>query len=357
MKVGFYESRHLHEAGFFRFLFRALKRHAGAVVLGEDRPVKRDPNRKRGHEGACLVVDEARVFVDMSDHVFDFDPDGLGWADLYFKANLNREIARRVLEAKGLEASFGKLRAFTFFAPTLGKSHWYRAVFGIPGLRDAIRRRHLTHVVGVYENPYLRGEDPIKGVAGGRLTPSGMHFAIRDVFSKQLNQLKDLDVFSRLTSRGNGEIEDSRNVYPNLNHWHFLWKILTSDLLVLNTFPHALYPWKVFEAMGMGKPFVVERSPLVEIPEAFLPQAGTHFLEVLPGFGNFDARVPLEDPAAYRILDFPPTERIEEGMKRISARLRDREDMRRMQAACRDFARNRLNPRFVSNWFLTECAK
>ncbi len=357
MKVELYESRHLREAGFFRFIFRALQRYEGAVVIGEERPVRRDPNRKRGHEGACLQVDRVRLFIDMSDHVFDFDFGGLEWAEIYLKANLNRELAVRVLAENGREGDIPKLRPFSFFAPTLGKSHLYRRVFGLPGVRDWIRRRHATHVVGVYENPYLEGIEPLAGIGDGRLGPSGIHFAIRDAFSKELMGRSDLSVFTRLTSRGKHEIEDYRNVYPNLNHWRFLWQILTSDILVLNTFPHALYPWKVFEAMAMGKPFVVERSALVQMPEPFAPIAGIHFLEVLPGFGSFDPLVPLDDPASYRVLEFPPIGAIREGVANIAGVLTDRKRVQAMQAACREFARNRLNPRFVARWIVEEAGR
>tara|TARA_R100000027_G_scaffold67220_1_gene65106 strand:- start:3291 stop:4343 length:1053 start_codon:yes stop_codon:yes gene_type:complete len=348
--VKIYESRHLEESGFFQYLFQAL-RASGAEVV-EKAPHERQGRTDRHHEGAWAEIEGALVFFDMSDHVFDFDLQALQHADLYLKANLNRSLADRVLTEEGMADCSSKIRPFTFLPPSLGLC---RKIGGLK-LGSWLPGPKLFHVVGVYENPIADGAaDPFEA-PGDRVDPHVMHFWIRHHFSKAVGET-GLSAISRLTSRGNPAIEDGVNVKANLNHQFYLFRMATSTCTVLNTFPHAVYPWKAQESLALGRPFIVEREPLIEIPPAFRPVPDEHFLEVIPGFGSFDENASLEEAASYRILKVPSLESIQEGFERITGILKDRSRMESMRRACRDFSAERFSPSFIVRWLQEEVSR
>ena len=87
---------------------------------------------------------------------------------------------------------------------------------------------------------------------------------------------------------------------------------------MINTLPHALLPWKASESLMLGRPFIVERSPLVEMPEPFLLRPNVHYLEMFPGFGDFDDNADIEDPHSYRMLDHLHLDQFREGAEKIA---------------------------------------
>lgn len=345
--IRIYGSHHLREGGFFRFLFRALQKGGASVV--EEPPFHCERQTKRHHEGAWANIEGAMVFFDMSDHVFDFDFLALRNADIYYKANLNSEIARRVLINKQLLNYFEKLRPFTFLPPSLhlcGRVRKWNVAKILP-------RFSFFHVVGVYENMVASATPDPFDIPNGLVAPHVMHFWIRWHFSNILKRL-DPRGLTRVTSRGERLIEDGINVFPNINHHLYLMRMATAQFTVLNTFPHAVYPWKAFESIGLGRPFVLERRPLIEVPDAFRLEEGIHYLEVIPEFGAFDGEAGLNDPRSYRILSVPPLNELEEGLRRVVEVFQDRDRAEEMQWQCQRFASERLIPDFVVQWILED---
>jgi len=349
VKIELYESRHLREAGFFQFLFRALQKHEKAIVSEEKRPVPSGSEGNRSHAGAFARFGGRLIFFDMSDHVFDLDYNALEECDLYFKANYNEEIIKRTLDGKGKTNHMGKLHPFLFFPPSLPKCHMYRKAFHnfVKVLPTA--RYNICHIVGVYENPFLEKVEGTGHPEKTVLEPHEVHFWIRRLFSEALSEM-DMPAFTRLTSRGNQSIEDGTHVQANINHWHYLYRLIRSKITVLNTYPHAVYPWKAFESLALGVPFCLEQTPLITLPEEFSPKPEIHYIEILPAFGNFSSEADLKDPASYRILKLPSKERVREGFERLKTLLMDRVRWEEMQSNCRIFAEERLNPAYVASW-------
>lgn len=339
--ITLYESRHLSEGGFFRFLFRAIRSNEAEVEVKEGRPVEAWRDARGVHDGAWVDWKGKKVFFDMSDHVFQFDEKAWEEADLYFKANLNRDIARDVVGT----SEETKLRSFCFFPPTLPRCVHYRRLAQILPWR----KRSLCHIVGVYENPCEGNPDRSAPEAGEILSPNVMHFWIRKAFRDAIYE-NFTDAFSRLTSRGNSEIEDGLTVQSNLKQPHFLWKILTSKFCVLNTYPHAVYPWKAFESLALGVPFIVESGPLIEIPEAFRPVKDRHFLQVLPDPPVFESPYRDENASTYRVVVFPGMEAIRRGIEEVQRKVMDGELVGEMRRNARDFARSRLSAEFLYSW-------
>ena len=337
-----HESRHLRERGFFRTLFRALRREGGTVRVEDEQPFPQYADDRGEHDGAWVTWEEARIFVDMSDHVFQFDPVALREANLYLKANLHRGVAAKVFAENGWPDPGERLQPYTFLAPGLPRCRQIRWVVEASGLRRRLRRPGtLCHVVGVYEN-LLRDGDP-EPREGEELTPSRMHFWIRFHFAKILRERAPAGSTVRLVSRGNPAIEDGRWVRPNLPYRSFLLRILRADALVLNTFPHALDPWKALESMALGVSVVSEREPLVEVPEAYRLIPGEGRREVIPGFGDFDLNRPLSDPASYRVLRWPGEETLREGWESVLARREIPAEGEKSRRWARRFGRERLS--------------
>ena len=85
MRIRLYEPHLLTTGGFFSFVYHALMTRRGASLCPEPRPLP-PLARPREHLGAWLEFHDKRVFIDMSDHVFLYDPDALRLCDIYFKS-------------------------------------------------------------------------------------------------------------------------------------------------------------------------------------------------------------------------------------------------------------------------------
>ena len=115
MNVELYEPELARTGGFFRYFYTALMECKAARGLSASRPLPRVA-KPREHMSAWARFDGHLVFFDMSDHVFLYDEEALKRCDVYFKTNLNRQIAARVLTVAGLEAHGGKIVPFFSFA-------------------------------------------------------------------------------------------------------------------------------------------------------------------------------------------------------------------------------------------------
>ncbi len=142
----------------------------------------------------------------------------------------------------------------------------------------------------------------------------------------------------RLTSRGKAELEDHRTVYPNLSRRAFSRCITDGRVTVVNTFPHAVLPWKASESFILGRPLLLEQKPLTECPQPFELKESVHFLEFLPGTGDFDETSDLDDPASYRVLTRIPIDRFRERAAWLKDILVDHDRLAEMGEACRTLA-------------------
>lgn len=336
--------------GFYGHFLSALAEHAGARGTDEPRPLPRMV-KPREHESCWVRWNGQWVFFDMSDHVQLYDLEALKLCSAYFKANLHRGIARRVLAAGGLELHEGKLAPFLFFSEGLGDF-----------IRDARRRRFwrmdrpcydVCFVMGVYENLAREGRRSPFEHPDEPMTPAACHFWIRWHLIQALRQA-DIPGFYRLTSRANRTLEDGAHVHGNLSRLRFSRRISEGRLTAVCTFPHALFPWKASESFALGRPILIEQAPLTETPAPFMPVAGEHFLELLPGAGEFDAAAPLSDPASYRVLARISPGYFRERAEWLREVLRDRDRMASMGEACRAFAARAYATRTVAEYICAE---
>ena len=339
--------------GFYRHFLSALAKHAGAQPADIPRPLPR-LNKPREHESCWVYWNGQWVFFDMSDHVQLFDLAALKTCAVYFKANLHRGIAGRILHEAGLAEHANKLVPFLFFSEGLGDFE-----------RDFQRRRFwrldrprydICFVMGVYENPVRDGGASPFAHTEVPMTPAACHFWIR-WHAQQALRAAGIPGYYRLTSRANRALEDGRNVWCNLSRREFSRRISASRLTMVCTFPHALFPWKASESFVLGRPLLIEQAPLTETPAPFMPTAGEHFLEWLPGAGSFDTLAPLSDPASYRVLARISPERFRERAEWLRDILRDRERLATMGAACRDFAARAYNKKTVADYICEEVEK
>ncbi|MBM9538191.1 hypothetical protein [Desulfobulbus alkaliphilus] len=336
--------------GFYRHFLSALVDCVGAKGTDTPRPLPR-LTKPREHESCWTRWGEHWVFFDMSDHVQLFDVDALQLCSVYFKANLNRAVAGRILQEHDVTDCEPKLAPFLFFSEGLDDF-----------MRDGRSRRFwrldrpkydLCFVMGVYENlvrdggksPFVFAEEPI--------TSASYHFWIRWHIMQALQEA-EIPGFYRLTSRANRVLEDKVTVHMNLSRRKFSRCISDGRMTMVCTLPHALFPWKASESFVLGRPIVIEQAPLTETPEPFMPVAGLHYLELLPETGAFNQNVPLTEAVSHRVLSRIPLDRFRERAEWLRGVLSDRQRMVEMSVACLEFSKRAYHKTTVAEYISDE---
>ena len=339
--------------GFYGYFLSALVEHVGARGTDKPRPLPR-MTQPREHESCWVNWNGHGVFFDMSDHVQLLDMDALALCSVYFKANLHRGIATRLLREAGRLDDQHKLVPFLFFSE------------GLQDFENDYRRRRfwrrdrpktdICFVMGVYENPVREGGiSPFVDITQP-MTPAAYHFWIRWHIMQALQEA-GIPGYYRLTSRANRALEDGRNVHSNVSRRQFSRRITDGRLTAVCTFPHALFPWKASESFVLGRPLLIEQKPVTETPDWFNPVAGTHYLELFPGTGDFDETSEMEQPESYRILQRIPLERFRERAHWLKEVLQNRTQLEDMAAACREFALHAYNKQRVADFISMEVQK
>ena len=349
MKIRFCRPRPEQDARFYTVLFDALRRYHDTQWCDRPPPVPPDVPGGRPHEALWTWFDETPVFLDMSDHVFLFDRAALRHAAVYFKANWHRGVAKRVWADAGLPAEWlSKCVPFLFLPPALRHRRWLR----IAGWSAAafLPRRQLCHIVGVYENRARDGEtSPCAAPDPTPWTPAACHFWTRWETRRALMAFGLSGTF-RLVSRGQPALEDRVHVWPNLAPTRFFLELARSRMVVINTLPHAVLPWKALETLAVGRPLVLDCAPRVEVPEPFRLIPDEHFIELLPGLGDYDLSAPMDDPRATRVLTRFTRDHLRAGVERVAAVLRDRARLAAMEQAVRTYQREVLHPRTIADY-------
>lgn len=347
MRIYLYEPQLAHSMGFFRILYRALMRHAGAKGTDGDRPCPKT-TQPREIETAWIDMDGALVCFDMCDHTFLVDLPALERAAVYFKANLHRPTLDKVLATHGRPELAQKVEPFLFLPPALDSCRRMDAV--LRRLPLPWPSQDVCHVVGVYENPVAAGQSSIFEQERP-YTPAEYHFWVRHDVQQALKKAGLTGTY-RLVSRGNTAIEDNSAVFPNLAPARFFLAMVRAWATVVNTLPHALLPWKAAESLALGRPLVLETDPRTETPEPFRLKPDEHYLALLPELPGFDAAAPLDDPRSYRILARVDSALLQERAAQVAEVVRDRDRMRWMGEQARKYVRERLSALHVAEYVL-----
>ena len=318
--------------GFYRFLYGALRQCAGAIQVDTPRPLPRVMEPKV-QESAWIRCDGNWVFFDMSDHVFSFDFKALELCSVYFKTNMNLSLTKQILSGQQLDHCLDKIKPFFSLA---GNLHLYNPADWRNRIGVRTQRLDICHIVGLYEDLLPAGPPQNSDT----LTPAQYHFWIR-VQSRKAMENAGLTGYYRLTSRGNASIENER-IRPNISQRNYMRRMRECRFTLINTLPHALPPWKVSESIAMHRPFIIERKPLIEIPQAFELVPDKHYLELLPDFGNFDEEVPLEDERRYRVLSYPSEDVLCRACEKIREKVLDKELFLYMSEQIKQFAEQRM---------------
>ena len=255
-----------------------------------------------------------------------------------------------------IQAHEYKILPFIWFAGNLEayclKSPLNRLMF--LGVKQAYE---VCNIVGVYGNYLAKGEKSvITGDGGPPVDPARYHFWIR-YHVQQALQNAGVSGYYRLTSRGNRNIEDNQLIFPSLTERKYMRIMFASRFTMINTLPHALLPWKASESLMLGRPFIIERSPITEVPEPFQLRPNVHYLEMFPGFGSFDHEANIEDPHSYRILDRLHLDQIREGAEKIAVSIKDKDLVSYMTENVKQFSETVLSPNFVADFVSRQVEK
>ena len=335
------------DSGFYRFLLDALSEQFGARRVTGGRPLPR-MEQPRSHESIWIEWEGIHVLVDMSDHIFLFDVPALQRCDVYLKANLNWTLAEKILAKAGASSHLSKIRPFLFLPPTLASCA--RLAWISNPLRIMNRRLFdVCHIVGVYQNPFLGGIPPEAGK--DMVSDLGTnHFWIR-YHTQQALSGAGLKGVCRLTNRGDSLLLDSGGVVKE--NWAprtFLAAMMASRMTVLNTLPHAVFPWKAWESVALGTPFVLERKPLICMPPELELIPGRHYLELLPELPGFDESADPADPKAYRLFPEIRLARLRERAEWLKFEIQNRDRMAEMRFEVESYRRRVLNPKFIAQY-------
>jgi hypothetical protein len=355
MTVLIYPQDKHQDARFYCFLFDALARHVGARMAAGKRPVPR-MEQPRQHESVWIEWDGIRALVDMSDHIFLFDVPALRLCDVYLKANLNRPMAEKILARAGAMDCLAKVRPFMFLPPA--RMAAYTTVERVTRLlrMGSWRPFDYCHVVGVYENPFLDGIPPEVSMDIAA-DPQTNHFWTRYQIQRALQET-GMRGFCRLTNRGDTSLIDPGGVVrANLNNRHFLLAMLASRILVLNTLPHAVLPWKALESMILGIPFVAECRPHIIMPEALALAPGRHYLELLPELPGFDESAAPDELRAYRLFPEISLVRLRERAEWLKGEISNHKRMAEMNNEVDVYRRRVLNSAFLAHFFADTVAQ
>jgi hypothetical protein len=311
--------------------------------------------KPREHASAWARFDGHLVFFDFSDHVFLYDAKALKKCDVYFKANLHRGVTCKALEKVDCQEHESKILPFIWFGPNLEA---YRPDFFLNRLMFLGSKpvHDVCNIVGVYENYRAKGEKSVFVSGGPSIDPAHYHFWMRYHVQQALREA-GLSGYYRLTSRGNRDIEDNQLVFPNLSERKFMQAMIKSRFTMINTLPHALLPWKASESLMLGRPFIVERSPLIEMPEPFKLRVNVHYLEMFPWFGDFDDKAAIDDLHSYRILNRLHLDRFREGAEKIAVAVKDHELVEYMTEQVRQYSATILTPGFVADFVCEQVEK
>ena len=313
------------------------------------RPVPR-MELPRQHESTWIDWNGVQILVDMSDHIFLFDVPALRLCDVYLKANLNRPITQKVLAQANAMDCMAKVRPFLFLPPAPFAAYAFLEKATCLLRKGRWRPFDFCHVVGVYNNPFLDGTPPqvTDDIAAD---PRTNHFWVRYQTQRAL-QGTGMRGFCRLTNRGNAALVDRSGVVRvNMSNPAFLLAMLASRMTVLNTLPHAVFPWKAMESISLGIPFVVERRPQIAFPKGMELVPGQHYLELLPELPGLDESAEPDDLSAYRLFPEIRLERLRERAEWLKGEIRNQDRMAEMRVEVDAYRRRVLDPEFMVRFF------
>lgn len=99
----------------------------------------------------------------------------------------------------------------------------------------------------------------------------------------------------------------------------------------------------------MHRPFIIERKPLIEIPQDFDLIPGKHYLELLPDWGMFEEERKVDDERRYRVLQYPPSEMLQRACEELKEKVQDKELFLYMTDQIRQFAEQRMTPGAIAD--------
>ena len=258
---------------FFKFLVEILLSGGIKFKWWKMRPVE---NKKipKTHVSMWVDINDELYFFDKSDHIHEIDINALFICEKYFKDNYNKSIIYKILKKYELLQHQNKIKPFI---STCDVTKFYKR-----SLKSNYSNKYdIAQILSFYTSP-----DNIFNHEYRKLYPHAYdHGFIRYYTFQLLNELSDINVYFNLSSK------DKSWHYPDhldyLDFFQYSKKLLSSNIGVVNTIPHRIFPWKVTEMICLGIPIAIDERPITQFPNFIKLKPNEHYLEIFPGISYF----------------------------------------------------------------------
>ena len=266
---------------FFKYLIDILSVGKIKIKFWKPRPIN-NKSEPRPHVSMWVDVNGDLYFFDKSDHIQEIDYDALSICDKYFKDNYNETEIYRLLNYNNQIHDFKKIKPFFPLGDIKRFYSYYKN-------NDYENNFDLCQIMSLYTSPKLFKSDGYR-----ESYPSAFdHSFIRYKTFELLSSNKKIKSFINLSTK------DKTWFYPiNSNYLGFddyCQFIIKSNLGIVNTIPHRIFPWKVTEMISLATPFAIDERPITKFPPFIKLNPDEHYIEIFPGVSSLDLN-PEADP-------------------------------------------------------------
>jgi hypothetical protein len=275
---------------FFKYLIEILNFSGVKIKWWKSRPLP-NKNKPRNHVSMWVEIDDSLIFFDKSDHIHELDTHALLICDKYFKDNYNKIQIIRLLTKLDMLDHYNKIKPF-FSTCDVDK------FFRISNTSQNKKIYDIAQIMSLYTSPNNIFNDDYKF----KYRHAYDHGYIRYKTFNLLNDIKNLNIYINLSAKDKSWNYPSSSSYLNFSEYSN--RLLSSNIGIVNTIPHRVFPWKVTEMISLGIPIAIDEKPITQFPKFFNIKPNFHFVEIFPGITNFsnDLNLDPNDITSYSAL-------------------------------------------------------
>ena len=259
---------------FFKYLINILNYSGVKIKWWKSRPLP-NQNKPRTHVSMWVEIDDSLIFFDKSDHIQEIDTSALLICDKYFKDNYNRIQIIRLLNNFDMLDHYNKIKPF-FSTCDVDK------FINISNTSSIKKKYDIAQIMSFYTSPDKFFTDDYKL----KYRHAYDHGFIRYKTFQLINEINNLNTYINLSTKDKSWYYPSSSSY--LNFFDYTNRLLSSNIGIVNTIPHRVFPWKVTEMICLGIPLAIDEKPITQFPAFYNFKPDIHFVEIFPGVTIFN---------------------------------------------------------------------